>query len=72
MKIFTGQTVIGTDDFDRPHRTYDMVQCPCCKEPVSLRIGYIDKYEPGRIGQETYVHFRCLSAERKAEMLREQ
>ena len=41
--IFTGQEIVGQDHHD-PKRTYDVVLCACCKQPVSLRVAYIDPY----------------------------
>lgn len=63
--IFTGQEIIGQDGHD--HRgLYDVVLCAVCDRPVSLRVAYIDKYLP--IGKEQYVHYACLSPERKREI----
>jgi len=45
------------------------VECPVCKDPVSLRSGYVDKYVPGFEGQEKYVHYQpCLSQKRLQEI----
>lgn len=56
--IFTGQEIVGQDTHD-PKRTYDVVLCACCKQPVSLRVAYIDPYI--NTGEEHYVHYDCLS-----------
>jgi len=45
------------------------VECPVCKDPVGLRVGYVDKYVPGFEGKEKYVHYQpCLSAQRMQEI----
>ena len=63
--IFTGQRIVGKDLHD-PKRPYDEVECACCNKPVSLRVAYIDKYV--RPGKELYVHYDCLSQQRKDEL----
>lgn len=62
--IFTGQEVIGGDCQD-PQRYYDIVECPYCKEAVSLRTAYLDPYAEGGA---KYVHYKCLSDKRKHEI----
>lgn len=63
--IFTGQRIIGQDTHD-PKRQYDIVACACCRGPVSLRVAYIDPYV--NTGEELYVHYRCLSPQRKRQV----
>ena len=65
--IFTGQEITGEDHHDS-HRPYAVVICPVCKQPVSLRVAYIDPYFNSKHGGEVYVHYECLSAQRKHEI----
>lgn len=63
--IFTGQKIVGKD-FHDPNRPYDKVACAECGKAVSIRVAYIDKYfQPGK---ELYVHYDCLSQQRKDEI----
>lgn len=50
--IFTGQQI----------NEHEEVQCVCGKM-VSVRVGWIDKYQNGH-----YVHYGCLSKERLEEI----
>lgn len=63
--IFTGQEIVGQDHHD-PKRPYDKVSCGCCKQPVSLRVAYIDPYV--NTGEELYVHYDCLSAQQRRKV----
>lgn len=63
--IFAGQKIVGKDLHDKA-RPYDEVACAACGRPVSLRVAYIDKYV--RPGKELYVHYDCLSQQRKDEL----
>lgn len=67
--IFTGQAVVGTDPHD-PRSPYDLVECQACKQPVSLRTAYIDRYTDAA-PTEKYVHYKCLSAKRQQEIANE-
>ena len=51
---FTGQEVDESD----------IVICPTCGLPVSLRVAWIDRYTTKYQGKEVYVHYKCLSQER--------
>lgn len=62
MNCFTGQPFIGDP-------VKENVECAVCKESINLRSdAWFDKFNKTYEPSGCYVHYHCLSPQRKAEI----